>query len=175
MLILVMMLFIGLFAGVWGFMACFFPEQWDRLTESISFADRWSVAGPRRRHPLMRVGQCAGGLVTCAVGCWFAYIAVSEIYLVLTGRATTHTLPPTSGTIPNAPTPQNPIWPQGPTPVVNPPVEMPDIPWYKSVPLKLLELFDILKGGAGDFFFVVDPCLTTPSLRCGPYAPPPPA
>jgi hypothetical protein len=103
MLILVMMLLIGLFAAVWGFLACFFPEQWDRLTESISFADRWSVAGPRRRNPLMRVGQCAGGLVTCAVGCWFAYMAGSEIYLVLTGRATTHTLPPTSGTIPNTP------------------------------------------------------------------------
>ena len=105
MLILVMMLLVGLFAAVWGFMACFLPEQWDRLTESISFADRWSEAGPRSRHPLMRVGQFAGGLVTCAVGCWFAYIAASEIYLVLSGRATTHALPPTSGTLPNTSTP----------------------------------------------------------------------
>ena len=105
MLILVMMLLIGLFAGVWGFMACFLPEQWDRLTETISLADRWSEAGPGRRNPLIRAGQCAGGLVTCAVGCWFAYIAASEIYFVLTGRATTHTLPPTSGTLPNTPAP----------------------------------------------------------------------
>jgi hypothetical protein len=84
--ILVMMLLIGLFAAVWGFMACFLPERWDRLTETISFADRSSETGPRRRNPLMRVGQFAGGLVTCAVGCWFAYMAGSEIYLVLTGR-----------------------------------------------------------------------------------------
>ena len=103
--ILVLMLLIGLFAGVWGLMACFFPERWDRLTETISFADRWSEAGPRRRHPLLRVGQFVGGLVTCAVGCWFAYMAASEIYLVLTGRATTHTLPPASGTLPNTPAP----------------------------------------------------------------------
>ena len=75
MLILVMMLLVGLFAAVWGFMACFLTEQWDRLTETISFADRWSEAGPRRRNLLMRAGQCAGGLVTYAVGCWFVYIA----------------------------------------------------------------------------------------------------
>jgi hypothetical protein len=105
MLILLLMLLLGLLASVWGFMACFLPEQWDRLTETISFADRWSEAGPRRRNPLMRAGQCIGGLVTCAVGCWFAYIAASEIFLVLTGRATTHRLSPTSGTLPNTPAP----------------------------------------------------------------------
>jgi hypothetical protein len=33
MLILVMMLLIGLFAGVWGFLMCFFPARWDKLTE----------------------------------------------------------------------------------------------------------------------------------------------
>lgn len=42
MAILVMMLLIGLFAGVWGFMACFLPERWGKLTEATSFAGRWT-------------------------------------------------------------------------------------------------------------------------------------
>ena len=53
----------------------------------------------------MRLGQCIGGLAVCAVGCSFAYMAASEIYLVLTGRATTHPVPPASGTLPNTPAP----------------------------------------------------------------------
>jgi hypothetical protein len=105
MLILVMMLLIGLFAGVWGFMACFLPEQWDRLTETISLAGRWTEPSPKRLHPLLRFGNRIGGLAILAVGCWFAYMAALEIYLVLTGRATTHTLPPASGTLPNTPAP----------------------------------------------------------------------
>jgi hypothetical protein len=40
-LILVMMLLIGLFAGEWGFLMCFSPARWDKLTEAISFAGRW--------------------------------------------------------------------------------------------------------------------------------------
>ncbi len=38
--ILVLMLLIGLFAGVWGFLMCFFPARWDKLTEAMSFAGR---------------------------------------------------------------------------------------------------------------------------------------
>ena len=38
--ILVMMLLIGLFAGVWGFLMCFCPARWDKLTEAMSFAGR---------------------------------------------------------------------------------------------------------------------------------------
>jgi hypothetical protein len=109
MVALVMMLLIGLFASVWGFLMCFFPARWDRLTEAMSFAGRWTEPSPERQHPLIRLvvrlGECIGGLAVCAVGCWFAYLASSGIYHVLTGRATTHTLPPTSGTLPNTPAP----------------------------------------------------------------------
>jgi len=109
MSILVLMLLIGISAGIWGFMACFLPAQWNRLTEKISFADHWSEASPKRQHPLirlvMRLGQSAGGLVICAVGCWFAYLAASGIYRVLTGRATIHTAPPVAGALPNTPMP----------------------------------------------------------------------
>jgi hypothetical protein len=69
---------------------------------------RWSLdpePSPKRLHPLLRFGNRIGGLAILAVGCWFAYMAASEIYLVLTGRATTHTLPPASGTLPNTPAP----------------------------------------------------------------------
>jgi hypothetical protein len=108
MLILAMMLLIGLFVGVSGFMACFLPAQWDRLTEKISFADHWSEASPKRPHPLirlvMRLGQCVGGLVTCVVGCWFAYLAAFGIYRVLTGQAVIQAAP-ISGALPNTPTP----------------------------------------------------------------------
>src|SRR5437763_3897508 len=90
MMILVTMFLLGLFGAIWGFMACFMPAQWDRLTEVVSFADRWSVPSPKRRHPLMSAGQCAGGLVICVVGCWFAYLGGSGIYRVLAGRALIH-------------------------------------------------------------------------------------
>ncbi|SRR6266542_2333124 len=103
MLILVMMLLIGLFAGVWGFMMCFLPARWDRLT--ASFAGRWIEPSPKRPNPLIRFINRVAGLAILAVACWFAYMAASEIYLVLTGRATTHTVPPVTGALPNTPTP----------------------------------------------------------------------
>lgn len=109
MSILVLMLLIGILAAIWGFMACFLPVQWGRLTQRISFAEHWSEASPKRQHPVirlvMRLGQSAGGLVICAVGCWFAYLAASGIYRVLTGRATTHTAPSVAGALRNTPTP----------------------------------------------------------------------
>jgi hypothetical protein len=105
MLMLVMMLLIGLFAGVWGFLMCFFPARWDRLTEAMSFAGRWTEPSPKPLHRLIRFGHRVAGLVILAVGSWFAYMAASEIYLVLTGRATPHTVPPVTGGFPNTPTP----------------------------------------------------------------------
>jgi hypothetical protein len=104
MLILVMMLLIGLVAGVWGFMMCFLPARWDRLTEATSFAGRWIEPSPKRLHPLIRFGNHMAGLVIFAVGCWFAYAAASKIYLVLTGQAVSHTVAPSSGALPNSPT-----------------------------------------------------------------------
>ena len=104
MLILIMMLLIGLSAGVWGFMMCFLPARWDRLTGAIGIAGRWAEGGPKRPHPLIRFGNRVAGLVIFAVGCWFTYVAASQIYLVLTGRVVTH-VAPVSGTLPNSPTP----------------------------------------------------------------------
>ncbi len=69
----------------------------------------------------------------------------------------------------NLPNPQNPIWPQGPPPEVNPPVKTTDLPWWQLVPLKILEW---LGNGAGDVFIMTDPCITDPGLACGPNAPP---
>jgi hypothetical protein len=104
MLILVLMLLIGLFAGVWGFMMCFLPQRWDRLTETISFADRWTVPSPKRLHPIIRLGHRAVGIVICIVGCWFAYVAASRIYVVVTGRAALHTLAPLNRNLASSPT-----------------------------------------------------------------------
>ena len=88
---LILVFLMGVFAAVWGFTACFLPKTWNRFTEKISFADRWSDASPKLQHPLVRlvirVGQCVGGLSVCAVGCWFAYLAISGIYRQLTGQA----------------------------------------------------------------------------------------
>jgi len=92
MLILVMMLLIGLSAGVWGFMMCFLPARWDRLTEAMTFAGRWAVPAPKRLRPLIQLGNRVAGLMILAAGCWFAYVAASEIYLVLAGHAVIHTL-----------------------------------------------------------------------------------
>jgi hypothetical protein len=104
MAILVMMLLIGLVAGVWGFMMCFIPARWERVTEAMSFAGRWTEPSPKRLHPLIRFGNRVSGLVIFAVGCWFAYVAASKIYLVVTGRAVSHTADPVSA-LSNSPTP----------------------------------------------------------------------
>lgn len=106
-LLLFLMLLIGGLATFWGFVACFFPARWDRFTERISFADRWAEAAPRRQHPfvrfVLRLGQRMAGFATCAVGCWFVYIAASEMYRALTGRARSHLAPLASETVPQTP------------------------------------------------------------------------
>jgi hypothetical protein len=68
---------------------------------------------------------------------------------------------------PNIPTPRAPVWPQVPAPVVNPPVPIHSVPWYKSVPLKLLELLDTLKSGSS-ILIMVDPCLMSPYTETEP-------
>ena len=114
MLILLLVLLMGLFAAVWGFMACFLPSQWNRFSDTISLADRWSESIPERRHPLIRLvrrlAECIGGLGVCAVGCWFTYLAGSSIYRRLTGQGGIPRAPispeaPVSGTLPNTPAP----------------------------------------------------------------------
>jgi len=105
MAILVLMLLIGSLGGVWGFMMCFLPARWDRLTEATSFASRWTEPSPKRTHPFIRFGNRVSGLAIFAVGCRFAYVAASEIYLVLTGRAAVHRVPPATGAPHSSPTP----------------------------------------------------------------------
>ena len=85
MAILVMMLLIGLAAGVWGFMMCFLPTRWENLTEAIGGpTPRWMYPGPKRLAPIIKLGSRAAGMVICIVGCWFAYVAASWIYRFLT-------------------------------------------------------------------------------------------
>lgn len=89
MLILLTMLLIGLSAGVWGFMMCFLPARWNRLTEAMPFG-RWAVTTPKRLRPLIELGNRIAGFMILVTGCWFAYVAASEIYLVLAGRTVIH-------------------------------------------------------------------------------------
>lgn len=105
MVILVMMLLVGLAAGVWGFMMCFIPARWERLTATISFAGHWTEPSPKRLHPLIRFGNRVAGLVIFFVGCWFAYVAASKICLVFAGLAASHAPASTTGVLPNSPTP----------------------------------------------------------------------
>ena len=105
MLLLIMMLLMGLAAGVCGFMACFLPARWYRLTELISFADRWTESSPKRLHPVVRFLNRVSGLVIFAVGCWFVYMAGTEIWLVHAGQATSPVLHPASGEPHSTPTP----------------------------------------------------------------------
>ena len=84
MLILLMMLLIGILAGIWGFMMCFLPAQWDRLTQAIGGpTPRWMYPGPKRLAPIIKLVSRAAGMIICTGGCWFAYTAAAEIYRVL--------------------------------------------------------------------------------------------
>ena len=104
MLILLMMLIIGLVAVLWGFMMCFLPARWDRLTEAMSFARHWTEGNPKSLHPALRFGYRVAGLAIFGAGCWFTYMATSGIYLVLSGRTVIHTVP-VSGSTSKSPSP----------------------------------------------------------------------
>lgn len=104
MLILLMTFLTALFGVIWGFMMCFLPEQWDRLTEAISCAPRWTVPSPKRLHPIIRLGNRLAGVVICLVGCWFVYVAASGIYAMLRGQAVIHNVHPSSENLANSPT-----------------------------------------------------------------------
>jgi hypothetical protein len=105
MLILVLMLVIGLFAAIWGFLMCFLPTQWDRLTEAISFAPHWTQPSTKRLNPATRFVNRIAGLAIFGVGSWFTYFAVSEIYLVLMRHAAITPAAPISGTTARQPMP----------------------------------------------------------------------
>lgn len=91
MLILIMLLVIGLFAGFWGFIMCFLPARWDRLTGAMTFVGSWTEPSLKRPNQFVRLINRIAGLGIFAVGCWFAYMAALEIDHVLSGRATGHT------------------------------------------------------------------------------------
>ena len=81
MLILSAMLLLGLLAAAWGFMMCFLPARWDRLTEAIGGPiPRWMYPGPKGVARIVRLVTCAAGFVICIVGIWFSYSAAFEIY-----------------------------------------------------------------------------------------------
>jgi len=109
MLIFVAMLLLGILAVIWGFMMCFLPGRWDRLTGPIDFADPLPKTLPTNRQPIiklaMRVGNSVAGFAICSVGGWFAYVAGSQIYLVLIGRSTIHPIAPANGGLPSSPSP----------------------------------------------------------------------
>jgi hypothetical protein len=90
MLILLMMLLVGLFAGVWGFLMCFQPARWDRLTEALGGSTpRWMYPGPQRLAPIIKTINRVAGMVICIGGCWFTYIAASMICRFLTRKPVT--------------------------------------------------------------------------------------
>ena len=84
MLILLGMLLMGLFAAVWGFMMCFLPARWEKLTETLGGpTPRWMYPGPKRLAPIIKLGDRAAGMVICIGGGWFIYIAASGIFRLL--------------------------------------------------------------------------------------------
>ena len=109
MLILSSMLLLGVLAAVWGFLMCFLPTKWQKLTGWIGSADPSIQVLPKSQNPIikliMRIGNSVAGLAICSVGCWFAYFAGSQIYLVLTGRSTIHPISHGRGGLPSSPSP----------------------------------------------------------------------
>ncbi len=103
MAILVLMLSVGLIAAIWGFMACFMPAQWYKLTEAMGFADRWTVRTHNRLNPFLSFGNRVAGLVIFAGGSWFTYLAARGIYRVLVGGAVIRPAR-ASGTLASSPT-----------------------------------------------------------------------
>jgi hypothetical protein len=100
-----MMLVIGLFAAIWGFLMCFLPARWDSLTEAISFAPQWTQPSTKRLNPAIRFVNRVAGLAIFGVGTWFAYVAVSEMYLVLIRHEVITPVPASSGTMARQPMP----------------------------------------------------------------------
>lgn len=90
--LLIMMLLLGLFAAIWGFLACFFPVRWRQLVDFFSFGADWSVLSSPPKFLTKTVNGIsrAAGFIIFLVGCWFVYMASSLIYSELTGRAMTH-------------------------------------------------------------------------------------
>jgi hypothetical protein len=106
MWILVMSLLLGLVVAAWGFMACFLPERWQRVTAAMGFIRRWTYSQPTRLDSFLRLANRALGFVFLVAGLGFAYLGGLETFRVLTGRGTIHpvsraeTGPPNSSTLP---------------------------------------------------------------------------
>ncbi len=105
MWVLVLMLLVGLLAGIQGFMVCFMPAQWDRLRRKLDFADRWSTPSHGPLDPIIRIAGRIAGIVIFAGGCWFTWLAAYGIYRVLTGQAVMHMAAPTPRALPASPAP----------------------------------------------------------------------
>lgn len=84
MLILLGMLLVGLLAGIWGFMMCFLPARWDRLTEALGGpTPHWMYPGPKGLAPFIKAISRTAGLIICIVGGWFTWAAASQILRLL--------------------------------------------------------------------------------------------
>lgn len=102
MLLLAMMVLMGLLIGTWGFTACFFPDQSERFSAALGFIDRWTPGPAKGAHRIKRIIGRAVGLVFLAVGGWFAFEGISNIYLVFTKRATIHPVSSVGTQLPNS-------------------------------------------------------------------------
>ena len=105
MLILVGMLLMGLLAAVWGFLMCFLPKRWERLIGAVSVSDRWTVASPKRLHRVLKLGNRIAGMAILVAGCYFTYVAASEMYLVFARRAAIHPVTTATGGFSHTPSP----------------------------------------------------------------------
>ena len=81
-LLIMMMLLLGSFAALWGFLACFYPARFRRLVDLLSFGADWSALSspPKFLAKIVSGLSRAAGFIIFLVGCWFVYMATSLIY-----------------------------------------------------------------------------------------------
>jgi len=90
--LLVMMLLLGSFAALWGFLACFCPARFRRFVDLLSFGADWSAfsSPPKFLAKTVNGLNRAAGFVIFLVGCWFVYMAAWLIYSDFVRRGMIH-------------------------------------------------------------------------------------
>ena len=84
MLLLLLMLAVGSLAAVWGFVMCFLPSRFERLN-NVGFLSDWTVPPPHVQR-FIRPVQRMAGLIICGGGCWFSYVALRSLAVLLMSR-----------------------------------------------------------------------------------------
>jgi len=89
MLLLIMMLLLGSFAALWGFLACFSPAKFRRLVSFLSFDADWSALSspPKFLTKTVHGLNRAAGFIIFLAGLWFVYMAASLISANIASRA----------------------------------------------------------------------------------------